>query len=154
MTQEQFNAQMRKFNEELTILNTPIRQKQEQYETEMANIRISIQEASAKVDHGKRLVNDMHEELHAHKFSLPKGEGHTEEREAWAQEHEAIRARLKSQDRINLIHRDNLNQLKVHHAQLKAAWSELERLRKANATMVWEKQHQFVIANPKDTMEG
>lgn len=152
MTQEQFNAQMRKFNEELTALNAPIRAKQQEYETEMGNIRISIAELNAKIDHGRRNTAAIQDELHDHKATQPHGEGMQAERETWGMEHQAIRERLRSQDRINLINRDAYNQAKVHLQQLRAAWYELEKMRKANATRIWEKQHALILANPKDQM--
>lgn len=154
MTQEQFQAQMRKFNEELTMLNTPIRKKQEQYETEMGEIRATIQEISAKLDHGRLNTAMIQEELHLHKASEPKGEGKQAEREIWGAEHQAIRERLRSQDRINLMQRDLYNQAKVHLQQVRNAWYELEKMRKANATMIWEKQHAFILANPREKVEA
>lgn len=152
MTQEQFQAQMRKFNEELTALNAPIREKQHQYETEMGNIRISIAELNARIDHGRHITAGIQEELHAHKASKPKGEGKQAEREAWGAEHQAIRERLCSQERINLINRDTYNQAKIHLQQLRNAWYDLEKVRQSNAKMIWNKQHALIIANPKDNL--
>lgn len=144
---------MRKFNEELTALNTPIRVKQQEYEKQLDDLRKDKEQYNFNIDQERRRVFEIQEELRQHKECKPICEGMDEDKAMWRVEHEQLHERLNDSNRKIFVMRDCYNQTKLQIAEVRAAWWELERMRKANATMIWEKQHAFILANPKDSME-
>ena len=153
MTQEQFKEQMLKFNEELTALNTPIRVKQQEYEKQFNDLRKDKEQYNFNIDQERHRVFEIQEELRQHKECKPIGEGMEAEREVWRVEYEQLHERLNDSNRKIFVIRDCYNQTKLQIADVRAAWCELERMRKANATRIWNEQHAFILDNPKDQIE-